>query len=121
MLVVSVIGLAILSVLLWVKYWRLGCYLQEVECAVDRAGRASEKSLQKAEAENSKLRTAIEKQEELIAMLWFHKFGMEPADNGSHVPSGRLTQVDGLRPTLVVGDPIFAGDEFYFMKFDDEF
>ena len=47
-------------------------------------------------------------------MLWYTAFGMEAAEVDRHVPSGRLTEVNGLRPRLKVHDPLFVTEPLRF-------
>jgi hypothetical protein len=89
--------------------------LNEIAVAMSRLAAVTDQMNQERIEESARLRSAVEAQEKLIAMLWYQTYGLEPAENGGCVPSGRLTKVHGLRPTLKVGDPIFVGNRFYFV------
>ncbi len=119
MLTFCAIAIVVLGIALWDLNRRTLRALQIMEAEYSGLSSALFRRVEERQSEEAKLRAAIEQQEELVAMLWFAKYGMEPAEEGSYVPSGRLTEINGLRPHLRVGDPIGAGDDFFFDR-DDE-
>lgn len=114
MLTASVIAIIVLGILLWDQNERAKSAIAALDRADEALGHALKQVLVESEQRDVRLRAAIRVQENLIAMLWYNEFGMEPADDGSHVPSGRLVEVNGFRPRLKVSDPLFVSDELKF-------
>lgn len=114
MLIVCIFAILVLSVLLWdtnIRAKRAIAILDDVDA---RLAIAIQELSQKFEDQEAAHQKTLRNQEKLIAMLWFEQFGMEPPEEGNHVPSGKLNKVNGLRPRLRISDPLFVSDDFSF-------
>lgn len=108
----------LLTVLIWAIDRHLGRQVLSLTEIIARFPSETRHRTQSLSEENETMRATIDYQEKLIAMLWFHTFGIEAPEAGSHVPSGKLNEVDGIRPRLVIDDPLFVSERLTFSRRD---
>ena len=106
-----VIGNVVLAIALWDLNRRCAKAFKFVDADIACLARAFG---ERQKTEEARFGIALREQEELLAMLWYTAFGMEAAEVDRHVPSGRLTEVNGLRPRLKVHDPLFVTEPLRF-------